>query len=171
MHCPRCGTNATPGQQFCRACGLNLEKVAEILGEEVAVQSAADPNQVAALRERQKKFENWAGIAGLTTFGLVLLTLIVIVFTKMILEGGALIIPGSLLILLAIGAGAMGTFQMYSKSLKAKLEERPLQHPTGPLSIDRTEALPVQVSSVTERTTALLDEDLSGDTADVSGRS
>jgi uncharacterized OB-fold protein len=40
MHCPRCGTNATPGQQFCRGCGLSLEKVAEILGEEIAIQSS-----------------------------------------------------------------------------------------------------------------------------------
>src|SRR6267378_2314697 len=114
MHCPRCGTNATSGQQFCRACGLNLEKVAEILGEEVAVQVSTDPNQITALRERQKKFENWAGIAGLTTFGLILLLFIILVFSQIILKGGLLIVPGTLLILLAVGGGAMGIFQMYS---------------------------------------------------------
>jgi hypothetical protein len=47
---------------------LNLEKVAEILGEEVAVQPSTGPNQITALRERQKKFENWAGIAGTDNF-------------------------------------------------------------------------------------------------------
>ena len=155
MHCPRCGTNATANQQFCRACGLNLEKIAELLGEEVAVQSSP-PNQIAALRERQKKFENWAGIAGLSTFGLVLLTLVVIVLLKMVLVGGLLLIPGALLILLAVGAGAMGTFQMYSKSLKAKLEEKPLPPATGPLPAE-TSALPLPPSSVSEGTTELLD--------------
>ncbi len=156
MHCPRCGTIATTDQQFCRGCGLNLEKVAEILGEAVAVQSSP-PNQIAALRERQKKFENLAGIAGLSTFGLVLITLIVIVVIKMIVVGGFLLIPGSLVILLAIGAGVMATLQVYSKSLKEKLEEKPLPPSNTRLSIERTDPFPRQVNSVTERTTALLE--------------
>ena len=61
MHCPRCGTSATPGQQFCRACGLSLEKVAEILSEEIAHQPHT-PTEAQQLRERQKRVENWAGI-------------------------------------------------------------------------------------------------------------
>jgi hypothetical protein len=157
MHCPRCGTIATANQQFCRGCGLNLEKVAEVLGEAVAVQSSP-PNQIDALRERQKKFENLAGIAGLSTFGLVLLTLIVIVVVKMIVVGGLLIIPGTLLILLAIGAGAMGTFQMYSKSLKAKLEEKPLPPSKTPLTIGAADTYPLPPQSVSEGTTELLEK-------------
>jgi hypothetical protein len=168
MHCPRCGTNATAGQQFCRSCGLSLEKVAEILGEEVAVQSSTAPSQSRGLRERQQKFENLAGIAGLTTFGLVLLLFIIIVFTQIILKGGLLIVPGVLLILLALGAGAMAVFQGYSKSLKARLEERPLPPSTGPLSIARTEAIPAQVHSVTERTTALMEGNAHANSTDVS---
>jgi hypothetical protein len=39
----------------------------------------------------------------------------------MILKQRALVIPGLLLILLAIGAAVMGLFQTYSKSLMAKL--------------------------------------------------
>jgi hypothetical protein len=155
MHCPRCGTIATASQQFCRGCGLSLEKVAELLGEEVVVKSSS-PNQIAALRERQKKFENLAGIAGLSTFGLVLLTLIVIVVVKMIFVGGLLIIPGALLILLAIGAGAMGTFQMYSKSLKAKLEDKPLPPSNTPLAIGAADTYPLPPRSVSEGTTEIL---------------
>lgn len=70
MHCPRCGTNATPGQQFCRACGLSLEKVAELLGDELAIESRSPASEAARLHERHQKFEHLAGIAGLTTFGL-----------------------------------------------------------------------------------------------------
>jgi uncharacterized Zn finger protein (UPF0148 family) len=62
MHCPRCGVNATVGQQFCRSCGLNLEKVTELLGEEAESLSSIDER--ARLRERQRKFEQWAGITG-----------------------------------------------------------------------------------------------------------
>jgi len=136
---------------------LNLEKVAEILGDELAIQSPSPASEAARLRERQQKFENLAGIAGLTTFGLILLLLIIVVFSQMILKGGLLIIPGTLLILLAIGAGAMGVFQMYSKSLKAKLEEKPLPTSTGPISIKASEAFPLAPNSVCEGTTELLE--------------
>lgn len=166
MHCPRCGTTATINQQFCRGCGLNLEKIAEILGEAAAVQSSP-PNQIVTLRERQKKFENLAGIAGLSTFGLILLTLITIVVVKMIVVGGLLLIPGTLLILLAIGAGAMGTFQMYSKSLKAKLEEKPLPPSNTPLTIGSADTYPLPPQSVSEGTTELLESTKSAETGPV----
>jgi zinc ribbon protein len=157
MHCPRCGTNATSRQQFCRSCGLSLDKVAELLGEELAIQSSSPVSEAARLRERQQKFENWAGIAGLATFGLILLLLIVVVFSQMILKGGTLIIPGVLLILLTIGAGVMGVFQVYSKSLKAKLEARPLPPATKPLTIRGSGTYPLPPESVGERTTELFD--------------
>lgn len=166
MHCPRCGTIATANQQFCRGCGLNLEKVAEILGEAVAVQSSP-PNEARLLRERQKKFENLAGIAGLSTFGMVLLTLIVIVVFKMILVGGLLLIPGSLLILLALGAGAMGGFQVYSKSLKAKLEEKALPLSNTPLPIGAADTYPLPPRSVSEGTTELLESSRSAETGSI----
>ena len=156
MHCPRCGTSATPNQQFCRACGLGLEKIAELLGEEVTLQSPSVRNDVARLRERQKRFEDVAGIAGLTTFALILLMLIVVVFWQMILRGGVLIIPGTLLILLALGAGVMGFFQAYSKSLKAKLGEKPLPPSTDPQPIKISGASTLPPDSIAEGTTELL---------------
>jgi hypothetical protein len=147
---------------------LNLEKVAEILGEELAIQSSSPTSEAARLRERQQKFENWAGIAGLTTFGLILLLLIIVVFTQMILKGGLLIVPGALLILLAIGAGAMAVFQVYSKSLKAKLADRPMPPPaTDPLPIEKPGTFDAQIVSVTERTTALLDQNEHAKTTDI----
>lgn len=167
MHCPRCGTNATAGHQFCRACGLSLEKVAELLGDEFAIESPSPASEALRLRERQQKFENLAGIAGLTTFGLILLLLIILVFSQMILKGGLLIIPGTLLILLAVGAGAMAMFQMYSKSLKAKLAERPLPTSTGSLTIAAADTYPLPPQSVSEGTTELLETSKSAETGSV----
>jgi hypothetical protein len=159
MHCPRCGTNATVGQQFCRSCGLCLEKVAELLGNELAVGPSSSVDERARLRERARKFEQWGGIAGLVTFGLILLLLIVVVFHQMILKGGAIVIPGLLLMLLAIGAAAMGLFQTRSKSLKEKLANQPLPRPAErPESDDarKIEAYREPVPTVTDRTTELL---------------
>jgi hypothetical protein len=159
MHCPRCGANATVGQQFCRSCGLNLEKVVELLGDELSVEPLSSNEERARLRERQRKFEQWAGITGLVTFLLILLTLIVVVFSQMILKQRVLVIPGLLLILLAIGAAVMGLFQTYSKSLMAKLANptrpRPIDVP-GPNETRKLEAYREPVPAVTEGTTELL---------------
>ena len=157
MHCPRCGTSATVGQQFCRSCGLSLEKVTELLGEEVELSSTIEER--ARLRERQRKFEQWGGIAGLVTFGLILLTLIVVVFSQIILKQRALVIPGLILILLAIGAAVMGLFQTYSKSLMAKLANPPRPRPldvSGSNETRKLEAYREPVPTVTDRTTELL---------------
>lgn len=158
MHCPRCGTNATVGQQFCRSCGLSLEKVAELLGSEPAEPSSL-VDERARLRERAQKFEQWGGIAGLVTFGLILLTMIIVVFSQMIMKGRPLLIPGLLLILLAIGAAVMGLFQTYSKSLKEKLANPRLPRAPDLPKSDETRKLDAYrepVPTVTDRTTELL---------------
>jgi hypothetical protein len=170
MHCPRCGTNATVGQQFCRSCGLSLEKVAELLGDELAVEPSSSIDERRRLRERQQKFEHWGGIAGLITFGLILLAMIVIVFSQMILKGRAMVIPGLLLILLALGAAVMGLFQTYSKSLKEKLANPPLPRATDPCVSDETRKLDAYrepVPTVTERTTELLAPAKAADTGKI----
>ena len=35
MHCPNCGTRTSEEQKFCRACGPGLEKVVQILDEQM----------------------------------------------------------------------------------------------------------------------------------------
>jgi hypothetical protein len=152
MHCPRCGTAASAGQQFCRSCGLNLEKVAELIGESSAAETRGSGSL--RLKELQRKHEHWGGIAGLIAFGLILVLFIAIVFTQIILKGGLLILPGSILILLALAAGVMGYFQASAKSLKHKLAEPQLPQPTeSPVESPR-----LSPSSVTEQTTKLLAE-------------
>ena len=162
MHCPRCGDQASAGQQFCRSCGLGLDQVAELLGESVARETPGD--EISRLKNLQHKHEKWSGIAGLITFGVILLTLIVLVFSGMILVGRMMIIPGSLLILLACGAGVMGYFQTSAKSLKRKLAESQLPQSKTPLSIELPRSLG---GSVTDRTTALLSEPADRTTGEV----
>ena len=170
MHCPRCGAIATVGQTFCRACGFSLERVAELLGEQLAVQPLPG-NDVARLRERQQRLERWAGIAGLSTFALLLLTLIVVVFNQMIMKGGAIAWAGLLMILFTLGAAVMGGFQTYSKSLKEKLAQRPLPPLAEPSPIDATSKLGAYRApgpSITDRTTELLSTSKSPDSGEIS---
>jgi hypothetical protein len=169
MHCPRCGTSSTPGQQFCRACGLGLDKVAELLGLELSNESATASDR-AHLRERQQKFEHWAGIAGLFTFALVLLLFIVIVFSQIVTQGGLLSLLGIVLILLALGAAAMAGFQGYSKSLKARLNEKSLPRSGMPPSIGTDDIAPIAPASVSEATTELLSSGSTPETRQLNGR-
>jgi len=88
MHCPRCGTTAAAAaQQFCRSCGLNLEKVAAVLEESTGLSAISDA-EVERLRERQRRHETWSGIAGLTAFALILVLFITLVFSQIILKVG-----------------------------------------------------------------------------------
>jgi hypothetical protein len=159
MHCPRCGTAASANQQFCRSCGLNLEQVAELIGESNLV-SETPGSDALRLKELQRKHESWGGIAGLIAFGLALVLFIALVFSQIILKGGILILPGSILILLAGAAGVMGYFYASAKSLKQKLAEPQLPQPIGrPLSGESIDPTMLRSSaSVTEQTTKLLDE-------------
>lgn len=161
MHCPRCGATATVDQTFCRSCGFSLEKIAELLGEQTALESASPISETARLRERQKRFESLAGVVGMGIFALLLLLTIIVVFSTMILKGGAIALAGLLIILLMIGAGVMGAFQTYSKVLKGKLAQTPIPSHRDTPSADTTGKLELfrePVPSVAERTTSLLVE-------------
>ena len=154
MHCPRCGTSDGASRPYCRACGLSLERIAELIGEAVALQE--DPKgEIARLRELRSKHEKWGRLAGFTTFGLILLLFLEILFTPIILRGGILPLLGVFLVLAAIGGGVMVYFQISAKSLKEKLS-RPLLLPDAALSHNESN-LPAP-DSITDRTTELLTE-------------
>src|SRR5262245_46472078 len=85
MYCPNCGNKNAEGQNFCRSCGLGLEKFAQSLTEQlptVAVQS---------LQERKERLER-LGVASLSVFGLgVFGFLLYNVFVKLMLSEGLLV--------------------------------------------------------------------------------
>ncbi len=63
MYCPNCGTKTSADQNFCRACGLGLEKIALSLNEQL-------PTKVdLSLQQRKDRFEK-LGVAALSVFGL-----------------------------------------------------------------------------------------------------
>ena len=162
MHCPRCGTSAKVGQQFCRSCGLGLEKVSQLVDEQVAPQT--DPlSDLAPARERQQKFERWGGIARLSVFGLALITVLGFLISKMMLSGSVGMSDLSLL-LIAIAAGITVGLQTYSRSLKRKVTNPALPKAARrlePERLDPDQSLTLEsyrepVPTVTDRTTELL---------------
>jgi len=167
MHCPRCGTSAAVDQPFCRSCGLNLEKVAEFLGEELVAPHPETTTHLVRLRERQQKFEQWGGIVALST-GIMFLTLAVIIIRGMIL-GTTALLPGAFFISLIIIASVMVSLLSYSKSLKGKLAARPLPASSQLPAKDTEELYPYRkpLDSVADRTTELLTSSKKVDTAEI----
>lgn len=84
MFCPNCGANNSTDQNFCRACGFNLEETAKSLL--LQIPSAENAN----LLRRERLLEKFGNIA-FGGFGLVLLiavgTIIYLIITAMILSG------------------------------------------------------------------------------------
>ena len=157
MFCPNCGSNNSTEQKFCRSCGLNLEKSAESLVEQMP--NAQNPNLLKQTQQIEK-FGNFA----LGGFGVVLLTavgaIIYFIFSKMILSG-ANVLAGILIIAFFIFAVLSVIFVILNESTKEKkAKKNPVlaDELTGAKDTGKLlEEKPFEpVSSVTENSTELL---------------
>ena len=85
MYCPNCGTKTSIDQNFCRACGLGLEKIAVSLTEQLP---ARVDQSLQARKDRLEKM----GVAALSVFGLGLLSFLLysVVYKLMISRGDVL---------------------------------------------------------------------------------
>ena len=143
MYCPNCGHKNVAGQNFCRSCGLGLEKIALSLTEQlptVAVQS---------LQERKEKLER-LGVASLSVFGLgIFVFLLYSIFSKLLLSQGLLVaILAVLGAIIFLGSGLASVILFAkAKELKEAASKRQLESHQQP------------VFSITDRTTNLLPVD------------
>jgi uncharacterized membrane protein YvbJ len=116
MFCPNCGANNRTEQKFCRSCGLNLEKSAESLLEQL-------PNAQSASLLKQTQLVEKFGNFALGGFGVVLLagvsTAVYFIFSKMILTG-VNVLAGILLIAFLIFALLSLIFVFFNESIKEK---------------------------------------------------
>ena len=159
MHCPNCAQRASRDQKFCRSCGLNLEKVFELLGEHL-------PAAELRLREKQRRIDSWVKRIGAGLGGIIM----IVVSTKLFSEISAEIENGTFniwkwitIISIVAGVVALLSLVFYSASLNEKLKDRTASQPE--LSSDATstkkllsESHHISVPSITEHTTDLLEE-------------
>ena len=162
MHCPGCGTEAPLTQKFCRCCGLCLEKVPQLVAEQLSESEEILTSAAAEkLQTRQKKVEHWLSVTGLgfTT----LMSLSVLIGLIYLLVAGSLpIVPGIVLLTLVLGGSVAGLLAMYSENLKKTLSGRSSIRsrllPESEESKLPLEAYDKPLISVTERTTNLLEK-------------
>ena len=155
MYCPNCGKKTSTDQNFCRACGLGLEKIALSLTEQLPTQ----PNR--SLQEQKERFEK-LGVAALGVFGLGVLSIIVygIVYKLMISKGDlltALAVIG-FLIMIACGLASVILFAKANEVGK-EASKRPLPQELSSGESKKellTEGHFEPVPTVTDRTTELL---------------
>jgi len=156
MHCPSCGTEAPVGQKFCRACGLSLDRFAQLLAE--LLPDKEDEN-VAQARRRLSQLEKLVRIAGWTAgsaLGILFVSLGIITMVQSHVGGGIF------LLLFGVGFIAAMLLISYQASLSKKVSGSSPAQPTLP-SAETTNKLlaedqPLIAMSVTERTTAQLGE-------------
>ena len=158
MYCPKCGTETSIEQKFCRACGLGLAKIASELTEELPLDV---DNKSLSEKERLERI----GVAALSVFGfgLFVMFLYFIVYKMAIVEGrvwGALALVG---LAIMMGCGLLSAI-LFAKAKEAEESARKRKiegaanvstTPTKELLTEGNfEAVPVP--SVTDRTTDLL---------------
>jgi len=157
MFCPNCGANNSTEQKFCRSCGLNLERTAESLLEQMPSAESAK------LLKRERNLEKFGSIA-FGGFGVVLLSAVIaiiyLIFTKVILTGNS-IFGGILLIAFIIFAALTLVYVVFNEDLK---ERKQKMNPTLKNNLSEKqntakllEEKPFEpIPSITENTTGLL---------------
>jgi hypothetical protein len=164
MHCPGCGTEAPVTQKFCRSCGFSLEKVPQLVAEQLSeAEEILHIKAAEKLQRRQQEIDRWLSIAGIGFITLVALSAL-IGLTYLMFVGSLPIVPGIVLLILVLGGFVAASLAMYSENLKktlsgsSSLRSRPLSE-REITSEPPLEAFEGPFLSVTERTTNLLDKD------------
>lgn len=157
MFCPNCGANNSTEQKFCRSCGLNLERTAESLIEQMPSAESAK------LLKRERNLEKFGNFA-FGGFGVVLLiailSIIYLIITKVILSGNS-VFGGILLIAFIVFAALTLAYVAFNEDLKERKQKmNPMlknELSEKPDTAKLLEEKPFEpVPSVTENTTDLL---------------
>lgn len=154
MHCPNCGTKTSREQKFCRSCGLELEKIAQFLGEQLPIQLDESPD---ARKQRLERL----GVAAFSVFAAGVLGMILygVVYKVIVVQGRTFEGLAVLAFLGVVASGILAAFLFAQANEKpARRFPVPLQTSVAdePARASLTEGKVQPLPSVTERTTELL---------------
>ena len=164
MHCPDCGTKASAGQKFCRACGFSLEKVEQLIAEQHVAATEQTTKATAGLSDDWlRRLEKWAARALFALGGILGGLMLWAIIAKVMIEKGR-IFQGSV-VLMILAAVALVMFLAYLDSERKKpASARSNQQHRLPQAQETakmlSEANAEMAVSVTEQTTARLEEKL-----------
>ena len=156
MFCPNCGTKTETNQNFCRACGLGLEKIVLSLSEQLPAKVER------SLLEQKERFEK-LGVAALSVFGLGLLSFILYsVVYKLMLSKGDLLTGLAMLGFIIMVVCGLASVILFAKA--NEVGKGTAKHPfqqnlaTGTETTKEllTEGHFEPIPTITERTTDLL---------------
>ena len=157
MHCPDCGTKASGDQKFCRSCGMNLEKVHQLLADELTAIELG-------LQRKLRKVERWRNavfMGALSSIAIVLISVFVREIKSGIENHSPELLPTVIGLAILIGLMATLFLVVYSTSLRERLtaaRKRPSEiseaTPTTKLALDSGRE---GMASVTEHTTEFIE--------------
>jgi hypothetical protein len=162
MHCPDCGTKASAGQKFCRACGFSLEKVEQLIADQKA--AATEQTTVATGRlsdDWLRRLEKWAARALFALGGILVGLMLWGIIAKVMIEKGRIF--QGIVVLMILAAAALATFLAYldserKKSASARSNQQDHLPPAQETAKMLSEPNAEMAVSVTEQTTANLAE-------------
>ena len=155
MHCPNCGKPATSDQQFCRACGMSLETVGQLVAQHSAVPTETQKTLTKAELEQALVRKMFTSLK----WGVIILGLgvVMLVVNKNFDIGRWFSLLSSFFILSGICVAGSGLFDAMMKGASLSGAKPATQVPGGtePHAVS-TAPIPQELPSVTERTTQLI---------------
>ena len=154
MYCPNCGKTNSADQNFCRSCGLQLEKVKQSLVEQL---SAEDLDKT--FSEKRRKLDKLIQVIAVSTISIVVVSVIWgIIYSIIIVKGEVL--GGLIFLAVILGLVLFGILMTYRDSLlnnsrKREIMQPELHAPDTAKLLAESHIEPIQ--SVTDRTTDLLE--------------
>lgn len=158
MHCPNCGAEAPLTQKYCRSCGFNLEKVPELVAEQLSTLEVL--HETDKLERRKRKIDQSLLVAGIGFVSVIVISMVTGII-YLVAAGNMPLLPGIILLIMILTGIIAGSLATYSERLKKTLSNpvrpTPLPLVDSPASLDAQQG---QFVSVTERTTNLLETNL-----------